>query len=118
MKELRRQKTRRGLRMKTRRLITEIIIGTLIGTSLMVMIDHKANHKIVCDIECSKDGIVWVQHPNGCVYTYQSQLYGEYKGKAEVTFDELTDWEKNYSVKKIELKRVSVRRLSQNTVLK
>lgn len=94
------QKTRKENKQKRNKIILTIVCFTLLGGGL----HSKANSEKVCKIISTQNNIIRIQHPDNnyqydiIVDDIENYYYQEY---AVATFNELTDWNKNFSVKKI-----------------
>ena len=79
----------------------KLVIGLLVVCSLSVWFGkiHRVRECTVTNVNDSTL-VITVQHPNGWTYDYQADCTENlYEGEViKVIFNEMTDWEKNYSV--------------------
>ena len=94
--------TRTTMMARRRKFFSGVLAIALLATASSVLW-AKAHKTYICDINFVNDCIVYVTHPNGQEYGVQVESQEEYKNllQAKVTFNELTDWEKNYTINNI-----------------
>lgn len=95
--------TRKATMMRRRRMFFKSLLVLGLSITAIVALWNKSHKTYVCDINFVNDNIVYVEHPNGREYRVQVYSQEEYKNvlKAKVTFNELTNWEKNYTINDI-----------------
>ena len=91
---------RKAEMMRRRRMFFKSLLVLGLSITAIVALWNKAHKTYICDINCVNDCIVYVEHPNGQEYRVQVESQEEYKNllQAKVTFNELTDWEKHYTI--------------------
>jgi len=96
-------RTKRVKMMKRRRKFFSGILAIALLATASSALWAKAHKTYICDINYVNDCIIYVVHPNGQEYGVQVDSKEEYQNllKAKVTFNELTDWEKNYTISNI-----------------
>ena len=94
---------RKAEMMRRRRMFFKSLLVLGLSITAIVALWNKAHKTYICDINFVNDCIVYVEHPNGLEYGVTVDSQEEYKNvlKAKVTFNELTDWEKNYTINNI-----------------
>lgn len=95
--------TKRAKMMARRRKFFSGVLAIALLATASTMLWAKAHKTYICDINFINDYIVYVTHPNGNEYGVTVDSQEEYKNllQAKVTFNELTDWEKNYTISNI-----------------
>ena len=93
-------KAKRTEMMRKRRMFFKTLFIILISAISFIALWNKSHKTYICDINFVNDCIVYVEHPNGREYGVQVESQEEYKNllQAKVTFNELTDWEKHYTI--------------------
>ena len=91
---------RKAEMMRRRRMFFKSLLVLGLSITAIVALWNKAHKTYICDINFVNDCIVYVEHPNGQEYRVQVESQEEYKNllQAKVTFNELTDWEKHYTI--------------------
>ena len=94
---------RKAEMMRRRRMFFKSLLVLGLSITAIVALWNKTHKTYICDISFINDYIVYVEHPNGLEYGVTVDSQEEYKNvlKAKVTFNELTDWEKNYTINNI-----------------
>ena len=94
---------RKAEMMRRRRMFFKSLLVLGLSITAIVALWNKTHKTYICDIRFVNDYIVYVEHPNGLEYGVTVDSQDEYKNvlKAKVTFNELTDWEKNYTINNI-----------------
>ena len=94
---------RKAEMMRRRRMFFKSLLVLGLSITAIVALWNKSHKTYVCDINFVNDNIVYVEHPNGNEYRVQVESQEEYENilKAKVTFNELTDWRKNYAINDI-----------------
>ena len=94
---------RKSEMMRRRRMFFKSLLVLGLSITAIVALWNKTHKTYICDINFVNDCIVYVEHPNGNEYGVTVDSQEEYKNvlKAKVTFNELTDWEKNYTINNI-----------------
>ena len=89
--------------MRRRRMFFKSLLAFGLSIVAIVALWNKTHKTYICDIRFVNDCIVYVEHPNGNEYSVAVDSQEEYKDllHAKVTFNELTDWEKNYTINNI-----------------
>ena len=91
---------RKAEMMRRRRMFFKSLLVLGLSITAIVALWNKAHKTYICGINFVNDNIVYVEHPNGNEYRVQVESQEEYKNllQAKVTFNELTDWEKHYTI--------------------
>lgn len=94
---------KKTIMMKRRRKFFSGVLAIALLATASSALWAKAHKTYICDIKYVNDCIVYVEHPNGQEYGVQVESQEEYKNllQAKVTFNELTDWEKYYTINNI-----------------
>ena len=94
---------RKSEMMRRRRMFFKALLVFGLSIVAIIALWNKTHKTYICDINFVNDNIVYVEHPNGQEYGVTVYSQEEYKNvlKAKVTFNELTDWEKNYTINDI-----------------
>lgn len=89
--------------MKRRRMFFKSLLALGLSVVAIIAIWDKTHKTYICDINFVNDCIVYVEHPNGLEYKVQVESQEEYENllQAKVTFNELADWEKDYTINNI-----------------
>ena len=96
------QKQGRRKTQRTIQTLCKIITGVIIISCSCGCVLNKTHKVRECTVTNVNDStlVITVQHPNGWTYDYQADCTENIsEGETiKVIFNELTDWEKNYSV--------------------
>lgn len=95
--------SRRKIMMRRRRRFFSIILTATLVVVLGGGVYLKANHVENCRVLNVVESTVYVKHSNGLTYSVtvnDPELYRD-TDTAKVVFDQLTDWEKYYTIKDI-----------------
>lgn len=94
---------RKAEMMRRRRMFFKALLVFGLSIVAIIALWNKTHKTYICDINFVNDCIVYVEHPNGNEYGVTVESQEEYKNllQAKVTFNELTDWEKNYTINNI-----------------
>ena len=94
---------RKAEMMRRRRMFFKALLVFGLSIVAIIALWNKTHKTYICDINFVNDCIVYVEHPNGQEYGVKVESQEEYKNllQAKVTFNELTDWEKNYTINNI-----------------
>lgn len=89
--------------MRKRRILFKSLLVIGLSITAITAVWNKTHKTYICDIKYVNECIVYVSHPNGNEYGVTVDSQEEYKNllKAKVTFNELTDWEKDYTINNI-----------------
>lgn len=89
--------------IRRRRIFFKSLLAFVLSIVAITAVWNKAHKTYVCDIRFVNDCIVYVEHPNGEEYRAQVESQEEYENilQAKVSFNELTDWEKDYTINNI-----------------
>lgn len=94
---------RKAEMMRRRRMFFKSLFVVGLSITAITALWNKTHKTYICDINFVNDNIVCVEHPNGNQYEVIVDSQDDYKNllKAKVSFNELTDWEKNYTINDI-----------------
>lgn len=93
----RKRKERRNKRIMS--IIAFIVISSLLITPLYI----KANQPRECTIHSIEGNTIIIRHPNNKFYSFTTDTPEKFKEDTIITviFNELTDWDKNYIIKRV-----------------
>ena len=88
---------------RRRKNIIEVISFVLIAGIITIPLYNKANKERICSVYSVSENSITVRHPNGLLYDFYTDNPKQFEEDIVITviFNELTDWEKNYTIKSI-----------------